>query len=1076
MKTPTFCPVNQQCVSPNTQNSKEAPPSQLNPTRAPPTGPRGWSHHRPRSPKVVVHGQRPTGQSRTKKRRRRQSPHTPHLRREQPPREAKPLPSIEESAKNGPFDPYAFVSQPPTPSLLSSSPNEITSPGDCRSDVGPHDAEPHLPPIRPQEQSFGHRQSKPFPALSLSPSNDDSNRIKRENTFILTSMIRHTSIEASLQNSQIRERRLEENGVVELDRDEFALQRFIKVQDELTDLEAILIKGKKRHIFEQMKRNFAPESIRGVEKLLAENESTPTPTGRLTSLQEGTTGKQLVNEQHSDIMSKVVDIRTETSQRGSAFTLDALSTSISGEDQINRPQKEHQSDHGAVHPSRRHFFDHSEVSQSCEKAKTAIPPNPLKCKKLHGMGLIFNPRPNPPLDDRKHQDEKLPRDLQRREVDMPEVKGTTEKTNDIDIETAIDLAQNWLQRENALAKEARAKRWQADPNWKQLTTDQTDAMRRQSSIPPARFYGYPPTWRPPPGWRQLPASEDPTFTSAEADDILARIKRDRVSRLSRHTKDKDPESASSKIPHAKEGENKSHNHSEKKIQSSIHDQSKHSPKTGSKGLGLPNATSTSQEEKGVTNVIGHEDDTLRLMRDDRPAVEPRVKPARGTVQLSKMKPLTKKRKRDTDLSETPVTTSKSPDLPSMEEIIEGTQMAATSSPAEKKKKTTSANPKAIEEVVNDAKEQGSRMAVTPCPAQRRKSKKSSCTEAVKDVVNDSREPSTPSRSKKRKKAKEIVEQREVAGEGTPAKTKKRKRSGHTQESDQAVVEKAHSETLVDRLRSMGNKERTLALQEANSERSQPTIPTPEAAKTKKLDRAPPTAPEPAVEDVWQPIIDDEDPISPPRPPLSSKKKHKSKHHRQTNTTPAIAVDDNTPETIKSPPPASPSNQNTHSSFNHLRRRHQSLPLSLTPNPTHPTANSNTIPPQPPPIIPTQPNLYDLNLLAIRTRLSNLEAAVAANPAPPAPAPTPNNALTRHAALKLRLPPLPRAVPPGTTRLSDEELIEIGKKINGYERHTGAPYAFSWRGRLYADYDYLMDWVDDGGRAGWDCKEKARVKY
>ncbi|KAK0516652.1 hypothetical protein JMJ35_001255 [Cladonia borealis] len=1045
MNPPTFCPANQQCVSPDPRNSKVR--SQLNPTRAPPTGPRGWSRHRPRSPRVVVPGQKSTKLSHINKRRRRQSPHIPHLRREQPHRDAKPLPSIEESAKKGPFDPYAFVSQPPTPSLLSSSPEEITSPGDCRSDVSPQDGkmfQPHLPP----------------------------NKVKRELSIAVTPVIKHPSLDDPLQTTQARERKLEENGVVELDRDEYALQRFLKVQGELTELEAILLKGKKKHVFERIRRNATTNSLRGVEEILAENDAmpTPTPSGRPTTLREGTTGEMVLNEQHLEVVSKVVDIRTESSQPDPASTQDAPFTSKSGENKRDRPRKEHGSDHGAVHPSRRHVFDHSEGSQQQEKSSAALPPKPLKRKELPGMGFKFNPKPNPPQDARKHQEKKLPRNLQKRQVDMPEVKNTVENNSDADIDNTVDSAPNWLQHENALEQKARAKRWEADADWKDFSPEQADAMERQGSIPPAKFYGHPPRWRRPPEWRQPSTIAGPTITSAEADDVLARIRKDRVSRLSRHTKDRDPEFVSSKIPHAKDGETKSHHHSKKKIQSSIHDQSKHLPKTSSKYLGLPNATSTSQEEKDVTNVIGHEDDTQRLMRDDRPAVEPRVKPARGTVELSKMKPPTKKRKRDTDVSETPVTTSESPDLPSMEEIIEATQMAATSSPAEKKKKTTSADSRIFEEVVNDAKEQGSRMAVTPCPAQKRKSKKSTCTEAVKDVVNDSREPSTPSRSKKRKKAKETMEQREVAGEGTPAKIKKRKRSGHTQESDQAVVEKAHSETLVDRLRSMGNKEKTLALQKANSERSQPTIPTPEAAKTKKLDRAPPTAPESAVEDVWQPITDDEDPISPPRPPPSSKKKHKSKHHRQTNTTPAIAVDDNTPETIESPPPASPSNQNTHSSFNHLRRRHQSLPLSLTPNPTPPTANSSTIPPQPPPIIPTQPNFYDLNLLAIRTRLSNLEAAVAANPAPSAPTPAANtNTLTRYAALKLRFPQLPRAIPPGTTRLSDAELIQIGKKISGYERHRGAPYAFSRRGRLYADYDYLM------GRAGWDFKEKARVK-
>ena len=836
------------------------------------------------------------------------------------------------------------------------------------------------------------------------------NKVKRESSIAFTPVIKHTSLTGSLQNTQIRERKLEENGVVELDRDEFALQRFLKVQGELIDLEAILMKGKKRHVFEQIKRNAATKPLRGVEKVLAENEATPTPSGRPTTLQEGTTGKQLVNEQLPDVVSKVVNMTKETSQRAPAFIQDAPSIPVSSKENPDRSQKHHRSDHGAIHPSRRYVYDHSEGSQSHEKSQPALPGKLPKRKELPGMGLIFNPRPNPTQDDKKHKDKGLPRNLQRREVDIPEVKDTVEETNDADIENAIDSAQNWLQHENTLEQEDRRKRWVANPNWKRLTADQIDAMRRQSSIPPSRFYGHRPKWRTQPGWRQLPVTETPTTTLARVDKILAKVKKE---------------------------QRRSHSHPEKKMKSCTGDENKKSATTGSKDLTLPKATSSSREEKGVMNAVGYEFDSQPSTRDGRPAVEPQIKPAGDTVETSKVKAMSKKRKRDTDVSETAVTAStmknvsESPDLPSIKEIIEGKQMAVTSSPAKKKKSKECSDPGAVEGVVNDA-----------------------------------REPSTPSRSKKRKKAKETLEVYEVAGEGNPKTTKKRRKSGETQETDEAVIEKPRTDTLVDRLRKIKKNEKALALQEATRERSQTTIPTPEAAKTNKLDRTPQTAPEPAVEDIWQPIVDDEDPISSPQPARSSKRKHKSKHRRQANNSPTVAADDTTPETIKSPAPALPSNSPTRSSFNHLRRRHQSLPLRLPPNTASPTANPNTIPPQPQP----PPDLYDLNLLAIRARLSNLEAAVAANPAPPNP-----NSITPLAALKLRFPPLPRAVPPGTTRLSDAELIEIGKRINGYERHTGAPYAFSWRGRLYAEYDYLMDLVDNRGRAGWDFKEKARLK-
>ena len=1092
MHTPTFHPVNQQCVSPDPRAPKvQAPSSQLNHTRVPPTGQRGWIQHRPKSPRVVVPAQKCRDLSHRDKRRRRGSPHTPHWRREQPPREAKPLPSIEESVQKGPFDPYAFLGHPPSPSLPSPSTDTYTSPSNCSSDMSTQDGKM----TRQQEQRFGHRNSIPFrcsprkqgssapfggwkatenarPNLSLEPTkaagNDDSHEIKREESIAMTPVIRHTSVAASLQNTQARERKLKENGVVELDRDEFALQRFLTVQGEMTDLEAILMKGKKRHVFEQIKRNAATKSLRGVEKILAENDATPTPTGRQNPLQEGTTGKNSVNEHHSEVVSKVVDMSTATSQRGPTSTQDAPSNTIFSKDKTDASQKDRQPEHGAVHPSRRHVFDHSEVSKPHEKSRPALPPKVPKRKELPGLGLIFNPRPNPPPEARKHEHKKLPRDLQRREVDIHEVKESMEKSNDEDVENAIDSAQDWLQSENALDQEARAKRWKADPNWKHLTADQIDTMRRQSSIPPSRFYGHRPKWRTPPGWRQRSTIEGPTFTSAEADDILARVKGDQASRLLQRTKDADPELASFKLPLSNNGKKATERQSEKKIQTSTRDDSNHSPKTGAKINGMPKAKSTSREEKEVRNAVGHEDDSQPSTRDGKPAVKPRVKPAKDMVETSKTKSSTKKRKRDTDVPETPTSTStmkvvsESPYLPSMKTMIEGSQLAINSSPAKKKKSKKSSDAEAVEDVVDDAREPKGQMVVTTCPAQSKKSKGSSCTEAVEEVVNDARDPSTPSRSKKRKKVKETKEVHEAAEEEMPTKTKKRKRSGHTQESDETVVEKAPPETLIERLRRIvKKKEKALAPPEASKEPSQPP---------KKLDQAPPTAPVPAVEDVWQPIVDDEDPISPPQPLPASKKKHKSKRRHQADTPAASAVDDTTPETTESPPPASPPTSPTRPTFNHLRRRHQSLPLRLNPTTTTP----ETVPPQPQP--PPPPNLYDLNLLAIRTRLSNLEAAIAANPAPPPPLnPTPN-ALTPLAALKLRLPPLPRAVPPGTTRLSDAELIRIGKRIHRYERHTGAPYAFSWRGRLYAEYDYLMDWVDERGRVGWDFKEKARLKH
>ncbi len=841
------------------------------------------------------------------KRKKRKPPHTPVLRREQNHRDAKPLPSIEESAQKGPFDPYDFLSQPTTPSLLSPSPNRLNALENSGSDVSPRDGKTTQP----------HLSSNPR-ALAR---NEDSNEVKRELfTSFQDPVIRQTSVAASLQNTQLRERKLEENGIVELDRDEFALQRFLKVNSELTDLEEILMKGKKRHVFEQIKRNATTKSSSGGKPRLAENDATPTPSARPIPLQGRTTSKKLGVEQHLEVVSKADNIGMETS--------------------------------------------HPESPQSHENPQTVLATKPPKRKELPGMGLIFNPRPKRPQGDGKHQDMKLPRDLQRREVNMPEVKDVVEKTNDADIDGAIDSAQNWLQRENALEQDSRAKRWAADPNWKRLTTDQADAMRRQASIPPARFYGHP-----------------------------------------------------SKLTHSND---------RKEIQSFLPNESNHPPATSTEDLRMPKATSKSREEKkkAVVKAIDNEIDSRQSLRDGGPAVEPQAKGARDTVEPSKVKALSKKRKRDTDVSETAVTAttikniSELPDLPSMKDIIEGSQMAITSSSAQKKKST-----------------------------------KSPRTEPANDVANNAKEPSTPSKSKKRKKVRENTGVHEVEGENPQTKTKKRKNSGQIQESDEATVEKPRSDTLIDRLRRKWRMQNSLVSQEATQ------IPTPGAAKTTKLDHAPQTAPEPAVEDVWHSVVDEEDLLSPPRP-SPSKKRHKSKHHRPANPSPAVDVSDTTPENIEPTAPASPLNPPTNSSFNQLRRRHQSLPLRLSPNTTPATTNSITNRPQPQPIHP-HPNLYDLNLHAIRNRLSNLEAAVAANPAP--------NTRTRTAALKLRLPPLPRAVP-HASRVSDAELIEIGKRVNGYERHRGAPYAFSWRGRLYAEYNYLLDRVD-----GWNYTEKSRVK-
>ena len=959
---------------------------------------------------------------------------------------------------------------PHTPFLLTAS-------GNCNLDISPQDAETTQPPFstsRPQEWSFGNRQSLPFrcsprkngsassflgrlatenakPTLSSIArpleSNDTFNGVKREESILLTPLIRNTTVAPSLQNTQIRERKLEENGIVELDRDEFALQRFIRVHNEMSDLEAILMKGKKRHVFEQMKRNAATKSLSGAERILADSDATPTPVARPTALREGITSKGLVDERNPEFASKVVDTRTEISKSGPASTGDAPSISIPDKGKPNKPQNEHRSDHGAVHPSRRHVFDHPEGSESHEIIPDALPAKPPpKRKELPGMGLIFNPRPNLPQDDRKHQDTKLPRDLQRREVNMPKGKDNIDATDDADVEGAIDSAHDWLQRENALEQEARAKRWVPDPNWKYLTRDQIDTMRSQGSIPPATFYGHPRRWRAPTGWRQPPVIGKPIFTVAKADEILARVKENRMLRSLQSTTDKETEVAPSKSSQPKDGTKTRHEPTEEKVEPSNLNRNKHSSTNGA-GNGITRKTkSASSERKNLMKATGYEVDSQRPMKDGKPAIEPQVKVAGDTAGPSKVKTPSKKRKRDADVSKTATLGStstvipESPDLPSMKEIMARSQMAVTSSPAQRKKK-----------------------------------RKSSSTEAVEDGSNNAQEPSTSPNSKKRKKAKETIKEYEVARDEAPTTTKKSKKSGQAQESNEPVGEKSRPETFIERFRRLKREETALALQQATKERSQPTMPAPEAATSKRPDQAPPIVSEPAIEEVWQPRVDDEDPPSPqPSPP--KRKKHKFKDRRHGKGSRTVDADDTTPENIadtapdvsQSPNPASPPTRPTRTTFKQHRRRHQSLPPPNTTT-TTPTANPNPTAPPPP------PTPYDLHLHSIRTRLSNLEAAIAtANANPPIP-PNPTN-LTPTALLQLGRPPLPRAIPPGSTRLTDAELIQVGKMKSRYERHKAAPYAYSWRGRLYAEFDYLLDWVDEEGVTGWDAKVKARLKH
>lgn len=96
------------------------------------------------------------------------------------------------------------------------------------------------------------------------------------------------------------------------------------------------------------------------------------------------------------------------------------------------------------------------------------------------------------------------------------------------------------------------------------------------------------------------------------------------------------------------------------------------------------------------------------------------------------------------------------------------------------------------------------------------------------------------------------------------------------------------------------------------------------------------------------------------------------------------------------------------------------------------------------------------------------------PPPPPPPPPVSRKRKRpsRAEQQLRKPKLDRNVPPHA-RLSDEQIIEVGRRTVPYERHSGAPQAFNWSGHLYADHKYLIGLMVDGVLA-WTEDEIHRV--
>ena len=75
--------------------------------------------------------------------------------------------------------------------------------------------------------------------------------------------------------------------------------------------------------------------------------------------------------------------------------------------------------------------------------------------------------------------------------------------------------------------------------------------------------------------------------------------------------------------------------------------------------------------------------------------------------------------------------------------------------------------------------------------------------------------------------------------------------------------------------------------------------------------------------------------------------------------------------------------------------------------------------------------------------------------------------------KLTKPELPATIPPQGSK-TDAELIEIGKLINHYDRHSRAPYAYRWHGQLRASYHYLLDEMGKNDLPAWTKEEVTRI--
>ncbi|KAL6716146.1 hypothetical protein ACLMJK_005712 [Lecanora helva] len=177
-----------------------------------------------------------------------------------------------------------------------------------------------------------------------------------------------------------------------------------------------------------------------------------------------------------------------------------------------------------------------------------------------------------------------------------------------------------------------------------------------------------------------------------------------------------------------------------------------------------------------------------------------------------------------------------------------------------------------------------------------------------------------------------------------------------------------------------------------------------------------------------------------------------------------------------------------------KKRHASVPATFDHNTEdtslEPTATRSTLP-----VTPTRRVLQELSTNINIDRLSDviaekvgkrLQSSTAPrHPTPPVPeASTTQQALSprsqynqkrkaQRAALRQRQPELSPNVPE-ETRLTDLELIEVGKIDDHYSRHERAPYAFTRYGKLRSDYKRLRNFRTEDGAPAWTDEQTFRL--